>query len=783
VLNSREIYASELREAAHLYQNLGWSVIPIWGDSQPEKPKAAAVNWSEYQFRHASSAEIDSWFGDDRYGGLALICGSISKLAVLDFDRQDMAEAFARCCPDLAQTFTIRSGGRGLPHYYFRVPAGVKLLNKRIDGADFQAQSTYVVAPPTMIDGKRWEVSQSFDLVTLSRHSVSRIRSFLDTYRAVEMQDFAQNFPRNVSAVEVMGDSSTNPQRRTGILGEALPPLSAEAIRSWYRSLAIEIGRNNALLKIAIYLRDSGWAQAEVVEKLEEMHTIQPPNGSHALETPQMRHREAVQTINSAFKRPVRRPLQKATHYAIPNSIREKLLQLGHTSVARVLDGLLMAGIKAGMIFTERMACVALKIYGIGRRAVQDALRALSPVGKPIFKPVMEAAPPAIPPKIETASAAHSHKDKQKKCVFVRGAKRIKSIKNSEKGCPSRWFLMPTVPMLCQTLDVKLSPCDPIHPQDLRSPKAYRQALQRGLFQRRPATYSRRWLCQRLGVSVWTCRRYDRHLGLHVAFKFHQTTLTWDIARSLPTQKEAINGTFIELGDGQRFPPIQGLAFNLLRRFRKLCLTRQHWNYYRYGPQQLGLKFHQPPGHTHKEAAPYREIIHNKARETPHAEHIFESVQQTSTEQVTSKAMWLCPQCLRTEISVEMPGTCSRCQRSSWEFIPESMWKDPENCKTWWRKVWNDKHRKPANAQTNAENLPNLQPHEAALGDRLYEAVKALNPDRALARGVAYEQVQKYGVQSVEWILKQLAERTNIFNPAGFVITVLRGEHKFGHLR
>jgi hypothetical protein len=328
-------------------------------------------------------------------------------------------------------------------------------------------------------------------------------------------------------------------------------------------------------------------------------------------------------------------------------------------------------------------------------------------------------------------------------------------------------------------MGVQLTPGDPIRAEDLKSPKAYRQALQRALFQRRPGVYSREWLCQRLGISVWTCRRYDRQIGLQVASKYHQTLLTWDTARSLPATRKAANGLFIE-HKGQRFPPIQGLAFSLLRRFRKLLLTRQHWNFYRYGPRQLDLMPQAPAERVRSNR--YSEKIHNKIRPVPKQEHQFDNPPSIEPFQ-PREALWLCPHCLHTEIKVDMPGECTRCQHIAWQFIPESTWRDPERCKKWWRKLWNDKHRKPGKAQTLAEKLPHLKPYEAALADRLYETVKAMNPDRALARGLAYEQVQKYGVKLVEWVLRQLNERANIVNPAGFVITVLRSEHKFGHLR
>jgi hypothetical protein len=97
-------YHANLRESAVKYRNLGWSVIPIRGDSDPKNPKAAAVSWTQFQQRHPTVTEIESWFGESHFGGLAIVCGPVSGLIVLDFDDPDCAAAFSRACPDLTQT-------------------------------------------------------------------------------------------------------------------------------------------------------------------------------------------------------------------------------------------------------------------------------------------------------------------------------------------------------------------------------------------------------------------------------------------------------------------------------------------------------------------------------------------------------------------------------------------------------------------------------------------------------------------------------------------------------
>ena len=144
--DSRGSYHANLHNSAYEYRNQGWSIIPIRGDFDPENPKAAAVSWAQFQKRQPTGAEIESWFDKNNFGGLGIVCGSISGLIVLDFDDVDCAAAFARACPDLTQTYTVTSGKRGLPHYYYHIEDDRQVATRRTAGADLQAEGSYVVA-------------------------------------------------------------------------------------------------------------------------------------------------------------------------------------------------------------------------------------------------------------------------------------------------------------------------------------------------------------------------------------------------------------------------------------------------------------------------------------------------------------------------------------------------------------------------------------------------------------------------------------------------------------
>lgn len=67
--------------AALVYLARGFLVIPI-----RHKDKRPLLPWREYQARRPNRTEVVSWFKRWPNAGIAIVCGAVSGLAVLDCD-------------------------------------------------------------------------------------------------------------------------------------------------------------------------------------------------------------------------------------------------------------------------------------------------------------------------------------------------------------------------------------------------------------------------------------------------------------------------------------------------------------------------------------------------------------------------------------------------------------------------------------------------------------------------------------------------------------------------
>lgn len=76
--------------AEHLVGHWRFSVIPI----RPRSKKPALSTWEEYQTRRPTPEELRTWFGAGR-GNLAIVCGAVSGIGVIDTDSAE-AEEWAR---------------------------------------------------------------------------------------------------------------------------------------------------------------------------------------------------------------------------------------------------------------------------------------------------------------------------------------------------------------------------------------------------------------------------------------------------------------------------------------------------------------------------------------------------------------------------------------------------------------------------------------------------------------------------------------------------------------
>lgn len=124
------------------YRRMGFSVIPCKKDKRP------LLKWEPYQLQKPTEAEIKEWWGKWPDANIAVVCGQVSGVDVLDCDSQEaydnvnnfyLSESF--------QTPTVKTPkGR---HLYFKHRSGLTNQVQAIKGTDIRTFGGYVIAPPS----------------------------------------------------------------------------------------------------------------------------------------------------------------------------------------------------------------------------------------------------------------------------------------------------------------------------------------------------------------------------------------------------------------------------------------------------------------------------------------------------------------------------------------------------------------------------------------------------------------------------------------------------------
>jgi len=538
---------------------MGWSVIPLWGDRQPERGKTPALmRWQAYQKRLPTAEDLHQWFQTDGFTAAGIVLGHVSKLVVIDIDDAHIAEQFAQALPDLTCTFTVRSGYRGLPHYYFRLPDDLHVSGRTASGFELRANGQYVVAPGSRVQSNTWTVTHDVEPLTLSERDLRRVLAFMRTIQ------------------------QKNQENRSQALAEANTPmpdydLTPTQIIKRYKLLAVQRGRNNALFQVGCDVRDVGWSYDKAVSLFSVVHVQQHPIGVHRNETPRQRQQEAVRTLQSVYKRPARKfegNLDTTPIKQLPNTVREKLLALGLVNLARLLDALLRSDVVPGQHLTAKDVYAQVKVFGIGRNTVYNMLKSVDASGKPIF------APSPHTPHPQDANAAKRCAMQTKQCLFGRDSN---PGKNKSRGRPQVAFTMPDIAQICEQLHVKDRGNDPISDAALRSPAAYRAALHAALIRRSPGKYPRRWQAKRLHVSVATCKRYDKRMNIFVRPTYKAYSVHWHTVDSLLCD-DADMGCFLLDAQGKRYPPTPTIARMLLSHNQTVTYMIQDANLYSTEP-------------------------------------------------------------------------------------------------------------------------------------------------------------------------------------------------------
>lgn len=127
-------------------------------------------------FNGESDELIQEWIQEG--GNVGILTGSASGIAVIDIDNHNGIDGMGNLKEfldtydiELPKTKVVRTPSGGY-HYYFKLDEKYNETqfiqnHSQLDGVDFQVHGRYVVAPPSQIDGKYYDVVRDIELAEL----------------------------------------------------------------------------------------------------------------------------------------------------------------------------------------------------------------------------------------------------------------------------------------------------------------------------------------------------------------------------------------------------------------------------------------------------------------------------------------------------------------------------------------------------------------------------------------------------------------------------------------
>ncbi|HWO07793.1 MAG TPA: bifunctional DNA primase/polymerase [Candidatus Paceibacterota bacterium] len=169
------------------YRELGFSVFPI----TPGAKNPPLVKWKEYQNRHATPEQIQTWCTNHPNANIGIVTGAISGIVVLDFDKKHKrsSKEFAEKGLHIPPTTYARTAHGG-EHFFFKHP-GVKIDNHGEGhlfgvGVDVRGDGGYVVASPSFVNDEQgpgsyeWIVPPENGFADMPDWLINRIKEYAD---------------------------------------------------------------------------------------------------------------------------------------------------------------------------------------------------------------------------------------------------------------------------------------------------------------------------------------------------------------------------------------------------------------------------------------------------------------------------------------------------------------------------------------------------------------------------------------------------------------------------
>jgi len=193
---------------AKTYLDRGWSVFPVILslDEKGKVAKKPAIAWREYQERLPTEVELHKWFDEEKYNGIGLITGKISRVVVVDVDSLENKDFYS------SSTVKTISGGW---HLYYKwdeeIRNDVGIEDKPLD---FRGDGGFVVLPGSSLGDQSysWDRDAGNMYLDILPEKIKALLKIRKTVAPVSHTDIAvDGFPeghegnRNNTAAQVAG--------------------------------------------------------------------------------------------------------------------------------------------------------------------------------------------------------------------------------------------------------------------------------------------------------------------------------------------------------------------------------------------------------------------------------------------------------------------------------------------------------------------------------------------------------------------------------------------------
>lgn len=194
----------QMLTAALDYLQKGYSVIPV---KRADK-KPLITTWKEFQIKPPTEEQVRGWWFTWPDANIAIITGAISKLVVVDLDKElnfDQVNGWLKNF-EADDSFIVKSQ-RGW-HIYFKHPEFAINNSAKIEGyIDLRGDGGYIVAPPSVhASGFIYKIAQDFELAALPKKMISFFsQARITPTRGLANQEVFKEGGRRVALLSLAG--------------------------------------------------------------------------------------------------------------------------------------------------------------------------------------------------------------------------------------------------------------------------------------------------------------------------------------------------------------------------------------------------------------------------------------------------------------------------------------------------------------------------------------------------------------------------------------------------